>query len=381
MGWWPGLLILPALLLAAGLAEGCRHAGRLKRIPIRILVNGTRGKTSVTRLIAAALNEGGIRAVAKCTGSDPREILPDGTEVETHRPRGARITELFGFVRRAWGLGAQALVVECMAVLPETQQALARQLVRPTITVITNATVDHVEELGATPQDTARGLAFSLHHGTALVTGEAYFAGWTPLFSPDQGGLPPGYLDRFTFPVFEENIRLALAAAALAEVSREDALEGMAKARPDIGMAGPFHVGNTVVVNSFAANDPTSTARGYEKAGELVRQGMPLKVVYNHRADRAYRLKGFVPFLQSLLADQPLLYAIGDNPKQACRYFRRRLSMACRPLDPARLVEPAFYEEEQVVFCMGNIKGDGADMIRYCLERHKEPDDADRRIS
>jgi hypothetical protein len=36
-------------------------------IPVRIHVNGIRGKSSVTRLIAAALREAGIRTVAKTT--------------------------------------------------------------------------------------------------------------------------------------------------------------------------------------------------------------------------------------------------------------------------------------------------------------------------
>ena len=43
-----------AALLVLGVTENMLHRRALERIPIRILVNGTRGKTTVTRTIAAA---------------------------------------------------------------------------------------------------------------------------------------------------------------------------------------------------------------------------------------------------------------------------------------------------------------------------------------
>ena len=56
------LYILFAVLLgsvAAGIFESRKHQANLKKISVRIHVNGTRGKSSVTRLIAAGLNAGG----------------------------------------------------------------------------------------------------------------------------------------------------------------------------------------------------------------------------------------------------------------------------------------------------------------------------------
>ena len=58
------ILIFSALILAAvlfGMAEYAYHLKNLRSIPIRIHVNGTRGKSSVTRLIAAGLREGGAQ--------------------------------------------------------------------------------------------------------------------------------------------------------------------------------------------------------------------------------------------------------------------------------------------------------------------------------
>ena len=66
------LLILGFLVFAlciAGILEHQFHLRSLSHIPLRIHVNGTRGKSSVTRLVAAGLREGGLRTFAKTTGT------------------------------------------------------------------------------------------------------------------------------------------------------------------------------------------------------------------------------------------------------------------------------------------------------------------------
>ena len=67
-------------ILFLGVMETVSHRRNLMKIPLRILVNGTRGKTSVTRLVASALNEAGLMTYAKTTGSDAKWIMPDGSE-------------------------------------------------------------------------------------------------------------------------------------------------------------------------------------------------------------------------------------------------------------------------------------------------------------
>ena len=82
------LIILGALaviLLAAGLGEFGYHQKILAGIPLRIHVNGTRGKSSVTRLIAAGLREGGKRTFAKTPGPAPRVIDEEGIDRIVHR--------------------------------------------------------------------------------------------------------------------------------------------------------------------------------------------------------------------------------------------------------------------------------------------------------
>ena len=148
------------------------HRRRLKRIPIRIHVNGTRGKTSVTRLIAAGLREAGVRCLAKTTGTVPRFILPNGREVPVYRPGGPNVIEQKQSVTMAAAQRAEALVVECMALQPQLQWLSESKLVRATHGVITNARPDHLDVMGPTEEDVARALAATVPVDGVFLTAE-----------------------------------------------------------------------------------------------------------------------------------------------------------------------------------------------------------------
>src|SRR5512146_1649357 len=115
------LLIIFVMFVVFGIWEALLHTKNLSRIPIRIHVNGTRGKSSVVRLIAGGLREGGIVTCAKTTGTLARMILPDASEYPIFRPAGANVIEQVRIVSVAAGYGAQAIVVECMALQPHLQ--------------------------------------------------------------------------------------------------------------------------------------------------------------------------------------------------------------------------------------------------------------------
>ena len=74
------LLIIVIALIIYGLVEYQQHLSNVKKIPFRIQVNGTRGKSSVTRLIAGGLRASGMKVIAKTTGTKPRFIISDKEE-------------------------------------------------------------------------------------------------------------------------------------------------------------------------------------------------------------------------------------------------------------------------------------------------------------
>ncbi|MGW1290353.1 poly-gamma-glutamate synthase PgsB, partial [Streptomyces sp. NPDC002586] len=111
------LLTCCAGLLVAGVVEQRRHDANLAVIPTRVLVNGIRGKSSITRLCAGALRGSGLVTVAKTTGTAARFIHPDATEEPVYRKFGiANVVEQIGIVRRAASYQPDVLVMECMAV-------------------------------------------------------------------------------------------------------------------------------------------------------------------------------------------------------------------------------------------------------------------------
>jgi Mrp family chromosome partitioning ATPase len=82
------------------------------RIPIRVCVTGTRGKSTVTRYIAAALRASGRTVLAKTTGSKPAFILPDGEEREIQRNGLPSILEQKRVLALAGRLRVGALVTK-----------------------------------------------------------------------------------------------------------------------------------------------------------------------------------------------------------------------------------------------------------------------------
>lgn len=150
------------------------HNKGMQRFDHRIHVNGIRGKSSVTRLIAAALREGGIKTAAKTTGSAAR-ILIDHTS-ETPVPRNEpdiveqrRMLKYYmGTVHRMFtGEDYKAVVFECMAINPIYQRYLEEQVMHSTIGVITNIREDH----RCYGQDAARNCPVAQQH----------YSSWRPL--------------------------------------------------------------------------------------------------------------------------------------------------------------------------------------------------------
>ncbi|MFN3201289.1 MAG: poly-gamma-glutamate synthase PgsB [Bradymonadia bacterium] len=305
-----GLTILSttaAALITLGVLEQRRHLKALGQIPIRIHVNGTRGKSSVTRLIAAGLRAGGIRTVAKTTGTLPRLIGPDGTERPIERPGRANVIEQIHIVARAAEAGAEALVVECMALQPYLQWLSESRFIKATHGVITNARPDHLDVMGPSEIDVARALAGMVPTtaGATLYTAErdhidviahACTDRGARLVDIDASALPQlapeitTPLEGFPYLAHGDNVALALKICVDLGVDPQVALEGMWGVTPDPG-ATTVHTlevdGRPVVFyNGFAANDPESTEALWRMALERHPDLDASVALINCRADR-----------------------------------------------------------------------------------------------
>ncbi|MGA5452059.1 poly-gamma-glutamate synthase PgsB [Streptomyces umbrinus] len=298
------LLVCCVMLLAAGIVEQRRHDTHLNRIPVRVLVNGIRGKSSITRLCAGALRGSGQVTIAKTTGSAARFIRPDATEEPVYRKFGiANVVEQLGIVRRAAAYCPDVLVMECMAVQPALQEMNQTKLIRSTIGVLCNVREDHLDEMGPTLDDVARSLCRSMPVGGVCVTAERERlhilreeaqARRCRLVAVDPETVTDEEMKGFSWFTFKENVAIALAVAELLGVDRETALRGMWAAPPDPGVLSVEKYrtldGKLVrFANVFAANDPESTLMNVNQLVGLGAVSQPLHVVINCRPDRLER--------------------------------------------------------------------------------------------
>jgi poly-gamma-glutamate synthase PgsB/CapB len=359
--------------------ESRAHLRNLARIPIRVHVNGTRGKSSVTRLIAAGLRASGLRTFAKTTGTMARMIRPDGHEVDVYRVGRPNIIEQTRVVRRAVEARAEALVIECMAVTPELQPLSELRLIRSTVGVITNARADHLDVMGVTVDDVAhtlaqtcprRGHLFTAETERAHILGAVARARGSELHVVSEAGVTREDLGGFGYFEHAENLALALATCAHLGVDRAVALRGMHEARPDPGVLRRYVVrsGDKTIefVNAFAANDPDSTFLIWRRLGlSEPTPGTQRIVLANCRGDRLQRSGQIAELVgRRLPADHVVLSGEGTDlvAFQAVRggLDPEKLSNL-GGLDAERVYERVLdlVREKAVVVGIGNIVGLG----------------------
>ena len=363
------VLLLFILILVLGIVENAVIRKRIESIPIRILVNGTRGKSSTARMLLAALNGCGIRTFGKTTGSEARFILPDLSEEEIIRRNCSRMVREHNLMlKNAIEHGCQAIVCECMAIREENQKVIGDKLVRPTITVITNARIDHVDQMGDSEEETAEVLCRSIGDSVVFTSDGAVLEvlkGRSNVHSVDplaEEYVP--YLEKFSFPVYAENLALVLEVCRALGLEDSAVLEAVVKAVPDSGMRGNMEVDGHLVINGFAANDALSA--------RALLEGLSMDevtVIYNNRSDREFRLKMFASLFKSVGVTD--LVVIGENVNKCRRYFSKVLGYeAVREGCQAPDVEIGMGRRN--IVCMGNIKGAGQAFLKYCADRNTE---------
>ena len=284
------------------------HNKRIESIPLKIHVNGIRGKSTVTRLIAGMLREAGYKTLAKTTGSAARIIHCDGSETAIQRYGAPTISEQVNIIREHFEEDLDALVIECMAVNPEYQDISQHQIIKANVGIISNVREDHQDLMGESLAEIAHSLSNTIPQNGCLITAEDCadlqsilaentkargsqfeLARATTVKDSDLAG--------FDYIAFKENIALGLKIAEQLNIPREVALRGMRKARPDIGAVRVSHCQfaqtNFLWAPMFAVNDRESTLLGIEALKphhdrDAIRIG-----ILNNRLDRVVRAQQF----------------------------------------------------------------------------------------
>lgn len=381
------LTISMSLLLIAGIVEKRHHVANLNAIAFRVLVNGIRGKSSITRLCAGALRGGKLRVTAKTTGTAARFIFPDGTEQPVFRKFNiANVAEQIVIVRQAAAEHSDALVLECMAIDPALQEVNQAELVRANIGVLCNVREDHLAEMGPTLEDVARSLSRSMPHRGVCITAERHFYSVLKeeadrrdcrLIYANPDSVTDAEMEGFRYFTFKENVAIALAVASQAGIGREAAFRAMWEAAPDPGVLSVERyrvAGKTLTLaNIFAANDPNSTVMNFETLLNAKAIKPPIFVLINCRPDRVERNGQMGEIVPDLQAEK--LFLIGHPSRSATAtvpstWKGKVIDLAGLDRSGEEIFRAvmAEIEQEASLIAIGNIHGQGEMLLEHLEE-------------
>ncbi len=354
------------------------HIRALESIPLRIHINGSRGKSSVTRLVAAGLRSGGLKVLAKTTGSAPRIIDENGKDLIIHRLRTPSIGEQVKLLRYFAEKKPDAVVMECMAVDPQYQWVAEHKMVQSHIGVITNVRPDHLEEMGPSMKDITLSLSNSIpDKGKFLTVSSPYNKHLsyiskerdTTFYEVDTDEVTTDYLSKFPFLEHDENVALALKVCELAGVEKESAKVGMLNTSPDPGalVLWQLEFGNhhNEFVSAFAANDPESTLKIWNLVQERLNK-QSVCVFLNTRSDRRYRTKQLVTLVHKFI--KPDTFIIRGENFQATVNQELKSSTAEVSIHPLKSTPDDLISElkklnHTFIFGIGNIVGWGESFV------------------
>ena len=355
-----------------------------RSIPLVITVTGTRGKSSVTRLLACICRKDGRKVLAKTTGSAATLIWPDGAETEIRRRGPASIIEQKTLLRNAARRQVDCVVAEVMSIHPENHLVESCQILKPDIVAITNTWPDHLDAMGQTEGETARCLSLDIPDYATVFAAEsackpvletaAANAGAKLIAVPHNRS--KSTLDSIPGPAgmeFADNVELAYAVAKHIGVKDEVIRAGLTAARKDIGAftIWEWSTGDParsfLVVNAFAANDLESTNRVLTKLREIIPTGTrPIAGLLNLRTDRGDRTVQWIDALKSGVADQfSRLYVTGGHASVVAR--RVRSAQILHGRSPEELMESVVPElnDGAILFGFGNMAGMGRKLVDY----------------
>ncbi len=355
-----------------------------------IHVNGTRGKSSVVRLIAAGLRAGNKRTLAKTTGSAAAFIFENGSETRLIRYFGANIKEQLKIIKFAAKRKIDCLVLECMAVTPEYQWITEHKMVKAEICVITNSRPDHLDVMGPGIRNVTLSLCNTLPTNGVVFTAEKKMF---PLLKKeanrkkikitrtDETDVTDENMDGFPWIEHKENVALALNICEYCGIDREKALSGMWNATPDIGATEIFEVHHKAkkifFAHSFAANDPESTMVLIENISELHSHLDSKVILLSTRADRLFRSKQLIEMLAEIKFNHLIL--IGEQT-QAMKSYALSHNIENEKISDIGWVEGSQLVQEIekikineiLLFGIGNIGGNGGIILQYFKERNRK---------
>ncbi len=275
----------------------------------RILVTGSRGKSSVVRLLHAGLNAGGVATWSKITGVVPRELTPSGERV-IMRTAGAHVEEMRWWLK-VLPPEAEGVVLENSAVAPELQHLAARWL-QPDVTVFTNTYPDHQEVWGPSSAGAAAALIEGIRPGSRVVLPESMAGENAVIVRLQRKRCQLHFAEPVEFEGLElyqrQNMGLAQKTLQFLGIPMTESQRAMLALAPDCCDFRVVRCGEVEFACAFTANDVASTEALFSA---LPWERETTSLVFNHRRDRPGRFAAFLDWMKS---GWQQVVVIGDSP-------------------------------------------------------------------
>jgi poly-gamma-glutamate synthase PgsB/CapB len=354
-----------------------------RRIPQTIIVTGTRGKSSVTRLLTSVLRAHGQKVLAKTTGSAPQFLWPDGSESEIKRRGAASILEQKTLLKHAAALNVDCVIAEVMSIHPENHFVETQQILNPDMVVITNSWPDHVDAQGRSDEEVAATLCLDIPDRATVVMPTSTYSSLFQsslripaerlvLVKEDSSRLIRNRVRGSETVEFSENVDLACGLARHLGVEDDTIADGLGKMSRDSGALSirTLTAGNPdkrlILVNAFAANDPTSTFRALVKASEVLPEASDVVGLMCLRSDRADRT---ALWLETLASRTPApfnrLYVTGGHAASVSRRLDSAIMLKDNSVESIMETIAGDVADDTVVFGFGNFVGLGGRLAEY----------------
>lgn len=346
-----------------------------KKIQTVIHVNGTRGKSTIVRLIDAGLRSNrNLRVYSKITGTTPSVINVNGDAVPIKRWGKANINEQVRQVIQASRQKAQVLIIECMAIQPELQKVCEERILHADILVLSNVRHDHIPEMGNNLEQVAMSYTSTFPQEGTIFTAEPNYQEIFEKVSETKNStlihIADNTLDAQLpgiekWPVFlRENIALALAVCEKLGLKKEEAWQGMQDYLPDPYSFKIYKLpSGAIFANALSANDPDSTEKIMQwLISRTEMQARKLIILLNCREDRPARSFELLKWISKQTFEEVWILGYIHIPKKYdSKNIIKYQKLKDLPFD--------YLHGHELIFAVGNVAGVGYQLIEDIAER------------
>jgi len=381
------MLFIPLICLCGFLLYLYIEAILIKRwrraIPLCISITGTRGKTTIGRLLGSIMRGNQKITFTKTTGSEACFIFPDGTVQQIKRTYLPSIIEQKKTLRLAAKNKSNLLISEIMSIHPENHFVESQKILNPNIVIITNIRLDHTAAMGRTKAEIAAVFCLDIPpRAIVFIPQEEITESIKKMVLKQRGRLiavPAGYYNNLGKQSphlqqnhFAQNLDLVYAVCRHLKITDEMILAGIKNTAIDIGLPVIYQIKlenrKFYFVNGFAANDPQSTVMLIQKIKKQIpEKDISLVGLLTLRSDRAERSDQWLQNLQT----NPLFKSLYVHGQHAPIFKRRLNNCKIFKTDKADEITTVLLHElpeNSIIFGFGNIKGMGEKLIEYWSE-------------